>query len=137
MDVKVTVNQKHTNVTEVKNLPTPISDFKKKIIGMEVYGKAIDPITGNEFVKTRINQRFECPESRILYHNRMNNKLRYDMMKKKPNKNILNITRMKLYEQEERKLKLKNITQVAIVVFLWISVFSVLFIIIKFINSII
>jgi hypothetical protein len=32
MDVKVTVNQKHTNVTEVKNLPTPISDFKKKII---------------------------------------------------------------------------------------------------------
>jgi hypothetical protein len=67
----------------------------------------------------------------------MNNKLRYDMMKKKPNKNILNKTRMKLYEQEERKLKLKNIRQIAIVVFLWISVFSVLFIIIRFINSII
>jgi hypothetical protein len=138
MDVKVTVNQKSTNVTEVTEVTEPksnMSEFKKNLLNKEIYGRAIDPFTGVEFVKTRTNQRFECPESRMLYHNKMNNKLRQDIMKKKP-KNILSNERMKLYGQEQKKLKLENTKKLAIVIFLWIMVFSVLFIIWKFINSI-
>ena len=138
MDVKVTVNQKSTNVTEVTEVTEPknnMSEFKKNLLNKEIYGRAIDPFTGVEFVKTRTNQRFECPESRMLYHNKMNNKLRRDIMKKKP-KNILSNARMKLYGQEQKKLKLENTKKLAIVIFLWIMVFSVLFIIWKFINSI-
>jgi hypothetical protein len=137
LDIKVTVNQKNTNITEVKKLPTSITDFQKKILGMEIYGRAIDPFTGAEFVKTRTNQRFECPESRVLYHNKMNNKLRYDLIQKKTNKkNILKSTREKLYEEEQKILKLKNKKQLAITGFFWFLIFAVCFIVIKLINSI-
>jgi hypothetical protein len=132
MDVKVTINQKNTNITEVKESKNNLTEFKKNLLGKEIYGRAIDPFTGVEFVKTRTNQRFECPESRVLYHNKINNKLRYDIIKKRP-KNILNNARMKLYGQEQKKLKLENTKQLVVVIFLWLLVFLVLFIIGKFI----
>lgn len=39
--------------------------------------KAVDPLTGREFIKTRINQRFSCPENRIKYYNQKANEVRH------------------------------------------------------------
>lgn len=39
--------------------------------------KAVDPLTGREFIKTRINQRFSSPENRIKYYNQKANEVRH------------------------------------------------------------
>lgn len=40
---------------------------------------AIDLLTGQEFLKKRINQRFSCPENRIKYYNQKANQIRHTL----------------------------------------------------------
>jgi hypothetical protein len=77
MDLKVTVNQTNTNVNQVPESKLNLTAFKKRMVESEIYGRAIDPLTGVEFVKTRGNQKFECPESRMAYHNNISNQKRH------------------------------------------------------------
>lgn len=71
-NVKVTLNQSKTNITKENpiDLKNNIkNDIKIKLASLELHGRAIDPLTKVEFVKTRRNQIFQFPENRIAYHN--------------------------------------------------------------------
>jgi hypothetical protein len=40
---------------------------------------AVDLLTGQEFLKKRINQRFSCPQNRIKYYNKKANEIRHTL----------------------------------------------------------
>jgi hypothetical protein len=118
MDLKVTVNQTSKNINEHKQSPSPLNNLKKRAFDMELYGRAIDPLTGVEFVKKRRNQKFEFAENRIFYHNKINNEVVKNVMRKTNNKKNAKTFRAQIYENENRYIKRKKKAQLVLFIFI-------------------
>jgi hypothetical protein len=118
MDLKVTVNQTSKNINEHKQSPSPLNNLKKRAFDMEFYGRAIDPVTGNEFVKKRRNQKFEFAENRIFYHNKINNEVVKNVMSKTNNKKNAKAFRAQIYENENQYIKRKKKAQLVLFIFM-------------------
>lgn len=118
MDLKVTVNQTSKNINEHNQSPPPLNNLKKKAFDMELYGRAIDPLTGIEFVKKRRNQKFEFPENRIFYHNKINSEVVKNVMSKTNNKKNAKAFRAQIYENENQYIQRKKKAQLVLFIFI-------------------